>query len=392
MTTATPTAPAGATTDAAKREQDLAAELARASAPSPTPPVHVPAAPKAAVPSREGLLGMRLTVEQIELLKSTVAKGASDDEIAVFAHVCNKTGLDPFARQIYAIKRRTKDEDTQQWTEKLVYQVAIDGFRLIAARTGQYDGQTEPEYFDAAGNAKTLWLDSAPPKACRVGVRRKGMSEPLYVTVLWSEYVQLTKGNTPTKMWREKPTILLAKCAEASALRKAFPQELSGLYAHEEMMRDDESDERPERPVTQTTAKARVIGDTAAEILSTGDITLNFGRFANRKASTLTLEEIQTTFLTAWSDPKQKATAEERMGKAAVQFILERYNALVAENTLKAAATLTELPAAIVRICDVKASGKKLAPDAEEELRQFVMDHPEMADAVAARVGGPSDE
>lgn len=386
-----------ATTATPQAATSAADELQRAQAPSPTPPVHVPATPKTAVPSREGLLGMRLTLEQIELLKSTVAKGASDDEIAVFAHVCNKTGLDPFARQIHAVKRRTKDEDSQQWTEKLVYQVAIDGFRLIAVRTGQYDGQTEPEFFDAAGNAKTLWLDAAPPKACRVGVRRKGISEPFFVTVLWSEYVQLTKASIPTKMWREKPTIMLAKCAEAAALRKAFPQELSGLYAHEEMMRDDESDERPERPVTQTTAKARVIGDAAAEVLSTGDITLNFGRFANRKASTLTLEEIEKTFIPAWADPQRKATAEERMGKTAVQFILERYAALQAEakaaaTTAAAAAPLTELPPTIAKICEVKASGKKLAPDAEEELRQFVMDHPEMADAVVSIVGGPRDE
>lgn len=169
---------------------------------------------------------------------------APDEDVDVFFHVCQRTRLDPFARQIYMIGRQANELVDGQWQKvtKYTIQTGIDGYRTIARRRADETGD-ELSYGDtlwcgADGVWRDVWLGSPQElHAAKATIYRAG--KPYTHVALFREYVQTVKDKSgaimPNSMWANKGANQLAKCAEAGALRKAYPQDYAGLYVDAEM-------------------------------------------------------------------------------------------------------------------------------------------------------------
>lgn len=182
--------------------------------------------------------------KQIAGLRQLGVEDATNGDLAIFFHHCQRTGLDPFARQIYMVGRWSKGG------MKYTIQTGIDGLRLVADRADRHTGLRR-SYEDTLwcgpdGVWRDVWLSTESPAAAKVTVLRGGAR--FSAVALFSEYRQTTKDGSLTQMWREKGVLMIAKCAEALALRKAYPQDLSGLYTSDEMGATHTVEQIPDDP------------------------------------------------------------------------------------------------------------------------------------------------
>lgn len=207
---------------------------------------------------------------QLELLKRTLAKGATDDEFALFMNTAQRLKLDPFARQIYAVKRW----DSSTKSEVMATQVAIDGYRAVADDSGEYDGREGPFWCGEDGKWEDVWISAKPPAAAKVIVYRKGSARGYVGVARYQSYVQTTKEGGPRATWKTMPDVMLAKCAEAQALRAAFPKQLSGTHTPDEIDDSEVVDmakaatSLPAPAMTATASKPQTPADTWPAVLA----------------------------------------------------------------------------------------------------------------------------
>lgn len=209
--------------------------------------------------------------EQLRLIKTQVMsqprnREVSDDELAYFLAVARATGLDPLtSRDIYAIFRF----NGQSRREEMKIQVGIDALRKRAQRTGQFAGRQGPWWCGPDGEWKEVWAEGTAPTAAKVTVTKAigGLLVDTPAVVHWAEYVQRDKAGKAAGMWKTMPRNQLAKCAEAQALRAAFPDELGALVIDSEMDQADSAGPRPALPEPRpASADATVVDGTAEAV------------------------------------------------------------------------------------------------------------------------------
>lgn len=188
---------------------------------------------------------------ELALVKRTVAADTTDDEFNIFANYCKTLGLNPLRRQIYALVYNKNDPKKR----KMSIIVAIDGFRSVAARSGNYRPDDEEPRYEYADTAKSPTNPLGLVKAVvKVWQFSHGQWFPVTAAAYWDEYAPVKEEwsegedgkrrpngkKTLDGKWPTMGRVMLAKCAEALALRKAWPEDFSNVYAPEEMDRASE--------------------------------------------------------------------------------------------------------------------------------------------------------
>lgn len=164
------------------------------------------------------------SAEQVDLIRRFVAPDSSDTELAFFAEVARHRELDPLAGEIIGVPRW----DPKTRRARMTIQVTVAGLRVIAERSGLYGGQDAPQWCGPDGVWHDVWLDvSNPPFAARVAVWRKDWAAPTVGVARYPSYVQVDRDGRPRGVWDTGPDFMLAKCAEAAALRRAFPTQMA---------------------------------------------------------------------------------------------------------------------------------------------------------------------
>ncbi|HZW06107.1 MAG TPA: phage recombination protein Bet [Phycisphaerales bacterium] len=190
----------------------------------------------------------------LDTLKNQIGQKLLWEDLMVLMIHAKRLGLDPLTKQIYAVPRGNGDK------RKLTIQTGIDGFRTTADRSPKYKGQTPPQWCGEDGVWRDVWTSDQPPTAARVGVYKAGCKDPFWGVALWYEYsvqYQNDRGQWELEyQWQKRGVHMLAKCAEALAIRKAFPTDLSGIFTDDEMRKADaEEDGRQNVTPTKTTPK-----------------------------------------------------------------------------------------------------------------------------------------
>jgi phage recombination protein Bet len=184
----------------------------------------------------KGLEALSARNEMVEVIRRAVFPGSTGPEMALYVQKCKESGINPLSKRIIPVKFANKDG-----TSNISFIVTIDQLRTMSEQTGEYDGMDEPEYseyfemeyeeYDEA-TKRYAPVTMEVPGICRVRIYRKGITRPFVGVARWKEYYP---GQKKGRQWRQMPSVMLAKVAEAAARRIAFPQRLANLYDSAEM-------------------------------------------------------------------------------------------------------------------------------------------------------------
>ncbi|MBW3638156.1 MAG: phage recombination protein Bet [Armatimonadetes bacterium] len=152
--------------------------------------------------------------EKLAIIQNHICKNATPAELEFFLATCRRRGFDPIAKQIYFIK---------YGNSPAAFVVSIDALRLTADRTRRY----------APGGAATYETDANGNLVAATAYVKKRVANEWHTTSETAYLTEFFVANNPK--WKTMPRVMLSKAAEARALRRAFPEDLSGLYVHEEM-------------------------------------------------------------------------------------------------------------------------------------------------------------
>lgn len=270
----------------------------------------------------------QFTNQQVAALTQLGVQDASPADLDIFFHQAVRTGLDPFARQIYMIGRRSKDQRTGEWITKQTIQTGIDGFRLIARRAADARGEAysvdDTLWADPDGRWHDLWIWDTPPAAAKVTVHLGAASFSAvaatreYMPTRWDKKDEQW---VPTGQWARMPAVMIAKCAEALALRKAFPMDLSGVYTGEEMQQADAQVDVQVQPAPQP---AQQPAPEPAPARMTGEQLDQIQQLAQTLGRTQTEVEALIPYVTQGREPKRLDHLSEAGAAAVIDYMLTK--------------------------------------------------------------------
>lgn len=243
--------------------------------------------------------------DQVELIKNTVCRGSTNNELKLFLYVATKTQLDPLLKQIFAVKRW----DSKIGADVMQIQISIDGYRIIATRSGDYEGQLGPFWCGEDGKWVDVWTSKTLPFAAKVGIFKKGFREPLWSVARFDAYAQTNFDKKSGKdnlsfMWKKMPDLMIAKVAETLAIRRAFPMDLSGHYDIDEF-NDSEQDTEIVPKLAKPDVNNRFLpNSTKVEQIKTKLVKTNFDDFViptgintGKKISEVSLDALEKLLL-----------------------------------------------------------------------------------------------
>jgi phage recombination protein Bet len=260
-------------------------------------------------------------------LKNSLYTGARDESIKMVLDYCKAAKLDPMQKPVHIVPMSVRNAVTGKYEYKDVVMPGVGLYRIQAARSNQYAGVSEPEFGEDV-TCNLGGVEITYPKWCRVTVKKLVNNTIVEFTAkeYWLEnYASKKDERTPNTMWQKRPYGQLAKCAEAQALRKAFPEIISQHPTAEEMEGKDINDLEIE--VKNITPKAQNISSKLDAVLS--DFTQEPKETLAELMELVKLHNISSEVINKWTRAAEVESIAD-LGidrqQACIEWINKQYN------------------------------------------------------------------